>query len=236
MKKLNIIFILTAILGLVFITCQKAPNPVEVQPSDEIGFHIMSKGGAEPLHFRQDFKYFQKYTSQKPYEHWGPACYYKKHVKVEYTGIVEWTRVVKKGKDFKNNFIRQNLVINGTAKIYNINEKVPFDERPFHVSASLFDSGYDAVIGTPKDAWFWPLRKPPDIKPFYYYWWNPKLEGFHYVWKIPGIYEYRMRNSGGGDYSFSWKSGNCEGFYPPQKLKYPSPPDPTGCRDGINIY
>jgi len=47
-----------------------------------------------------------------------------------------------------------------------------------------------------------------------------KLEDYYYVWKIPGVYDFRMINRNGAA-SCSWVSGDCEGGAWPPHLPHP---------------
>ena len=151
-------------------------------------------GGAETGHYTDGgtFHWVQDYYG------WGPACYYGQNVRVIYDATNTWTYVVQKGN------VRETLVQNGTAKVYDLDGNL-LDERAFHVTERFFDAGGDVAIrneyGT--SVWYQASHNP----------YSSNLEEYHYIWKIPGVYDFRIWNRS-GNWDYGWTSGDCEGGWP----------------------
>jgi len=161
--------------------------------------------GTETGHYSWgEFHLVQDYYS------WGPACYYGQNVRVVYDATNIWTYVLKKGN------VTETLVQNGTAKIYEIDTPGNLlDECAFTVMERFFDEGVDVAIrhdyGT--SVWYEASHN----------WWNANLEEYEYIWKIPGVYDFRCWNRR-GDWGYAWTSGDCEVGYPDGWP--PQPPHP----------
>ena len=68
------------------------------------------KGGvAEQGHYSAPWTYTQDYSG------WGPACYYGQDVHVVYEATNTWTWVL-----YKNGDVRETLVQNGVARVYDL--------------------------------------------------------------------------------------------------------------------
>lgn len=128
------------------------------------------------------------------YSGWGPACYYGQAVHVVYDATNTWTFVAKDGD------VQETLVQNGTATIYDMGGNL-LDERTFHVTERFFDAGTDLAIRWDYGTSVWYQAS--------HYWFSPDLEEYQYIWKIPGVYDYRTWNRS-GNWSYSWASGDCE--------------------------
>lgn len=135
---------------------------------------------------------------EQDYSGWGPACYYGQDVRVVYDATNTWTYVLK-GDD-----VRETLVQNGTAKVYDMAGNL-LDVRAFHVTERFFDAGTDVAIQHDYGTFVWYEAS--------HNWWNANLEEYFYIWKIPGVYDFRIWNRG-GDWSLAWTSGDCEGGWP----------------------
>jgi hypothetical protein len=150
---------------------------------------LAGDGGPEVGHYSDGF--FQEVYD---YSGRGPACYYGQDVRVVYDATNRWTYVLKNGD------LRETLVQNGTAKVYDMEDNL-LDERPFHVTERFFDAGMDVAqtgaspVGT---VWY-------QVSAF-----SSDLEEYQYIWKIPGVYDFRIWNRG-GEVSWGWTSGDCEG-------------------------
>ena len=135
-----------------------------------------------------------EFHHEQTYVGWGPACYYGETVKVVYDATNTWTYILKKGD------VQETLVQNGTAKIYDMEDNL-LDERAFTVMERFFDAGTDVAIrhdyGT--SVWYQVSHNP----------YSPDLEEYQYIWKIPGVYDYRVWNRS-GDISWALISGDCE--------------------------
>jgi len=133
------------------------------------------------------------------YYGWGPACYYGEDVTVIYRATNKWTYVLNNKGD-----VRETLVQNGTAEIYDLAGNL-IDTRAFHVTERFFDENADVATRHDYGSSIWYEASNN--------WWSPDLEDYYYIWKIPGVYDYRCRNRS-GDWSYAWKSGDCEDGYP----------------------
>ena len=150
-------------------------------------------GGAETGHYSWgEFHWDQSYYG------WGPACYYGQDVRVIYDATNTWTYTVKEGN------VRETLVQNGIAKIYDMSGNL-LDERAFHVTERFFDAGTDVALRHDYGSSVWYEAS--------HNWWNSNLEEYDYIWKIPGVYDYRCWNRS-GDWGYGWTSGDCEDGYP----------------------
>ena len=129
--------------------------------------------GAETGHFSWDGFYWDQ-----TYSGWGPANYYGQNVRVVYTATNTLTWVEKETS------VRETLVQNGTATVYDISGNI-IDERPFHCLEVFEDEGKDLAI---KQGDWWNAG---------YSWWDSRLESYHYLWKIQGVYTYEVRSSSG---------------------------------------
>jgi hypothetical protein len=159
--------------------------------------------GAEVGHYSYDEFYWDQ-----TYMGWGPACYYEQYVRVIYRATNTWTYVLKKED------VRETLVQNGSASIYDLDGNL-LDERGFHVTERFFDEGTDVAIRHDYGSSVWYQAS--------HAWWNSKLEDYQYIWKIPGVYDFRAWNRS-GDWSYGWTSGDCEGGDPDGWP--PKPPHP----------
>lgn len=147
-------------------------------------------GGAEVGNYSWDgFHWVQDYYG------WGPACYYDQNVQVVYDATNTWTYVLHKGD------VRETLVQSGTAKIYDMGGAL-LDERSFEVMERFFDAGTDVAIRHDYGSSVWYEAS--------HNWWSSNLESYQYIWKIPGVYDFRVWNRS-GSISWGWKSGDCEG-------------------------
>jgi len=156
-------------------------------------------GGAETGHYSSGFTHMQDYYG------WGPACYYGQAVHVVYNATNSWTYVLKNGD------VRETLVQNGTAKIYDMTGTL-LDTRSFHVTERFYDAGTDVAIRNDygSSVWYQVSHNP----------YSSDLEEYYYIWKIPGVYDFRVWNRSGA-ISWGWTSGDCEGGGWP-----PHPPHP----------
>ena len=172
----------------------------------------LAKNAAERGHYSDPFYWAQDYTLQD-----GPvACYYGRDVHVVYQAVNTWTYVVQHGD------VRETLTQSGTADVYALQDGAPgplLDSRPFHAVERFFDADGDVAVRHEGDFGVW-YQVSHD-------WWSPHLEDFHYVWKIPGVYDLRAWNRN-GQWSYGWTSGDCEGGYPDGWP--PIPPHPFGGR------
>jgi len=120
---------------------------------------LAGDGGSETGHYSWGFFHWVQ-----DYYGWGPACYYRQNVRVIYDATNTWTYTVKEGN------VRETLVQNGTAKIYDMGGNL-LDERAFHVTERFFDAGTDVAIrhdyGT--SVWYEASHN----------WWNSNLEEYH---------------------------------------------------------
>lgn len=169
-----------------------------------VPFMVSAKGNeAEVGHYSGAFDW------EQDYEGWGPACYYGQPVHVVYEAVNTWTYVVKEGD------VRETLVQNGTAKIYDLDGNL-LDTRPFHVTERFFDAGADVAIKHDYGTSIWYQVS--------HNWWDSNLEEYEYIWKIPGLYDFHIW-SRSGSWSLGWRSGDCEGGFPPGWP--PHPPFPA---------
>jgi hypothetical protein len=90
------------------------------------------------------------------------------------------------------------------------------DERAFHVTERFFDAGTDVAARHDYGSSVWYQAS--------HNWWNSNLEEYHYIWKIPGVYDFRIWNRS-GDWSQAWVSGECEGSWSGDDWP-PHPPHP----------
>ena len=150
------------------------------------------KGGvAEQGHYSAPWTYTQDYSG------WGPACYYGQDVHVVYEATNTWTWVL-----YKNGDVRETLVQNGVARVYDMAGNL-LDTRAFHVTERFFDAGGDVAIRHEYGGgavWYQVSHNP----------YTDKLEDYYYVWKIPGVYDFRVINRN-WSVSWGWVSGDCEG-------------------------
>ena len=158
-------------------------------------FVLVSAGAAvaapaETGHYSSDWYYEQVYSG------WGPACCYGEDVKVVYEAVNSWTYVVK-GDD-----VRETLVQNGTASIYSTATGTLLDVRAFHVVERFYDAGGDVAVrhDSGSSVWYQVSQNP----------YTADLEEYQYIWKIAGVYDFRVWNRG-GDISWGWISGDCTG-------------------------
>ena len=156
---------------------------------------LAGDGGVETGHYSSgEFHWLQDYYG------WGPACYYGQDVHVVYDATNTWTYVLKKGD------VRETLIQNGTAKIYDMSGNL-LDERTFHVTERFFDAGTDVALRHDygSSVWYQVSHNP----------YSSNLEEYQYIWKIPGVYDFRVWNRS-GNVSWGWISGDCEaGGWPP---------------------
>jgi len=161
-------------------------------------------GVAEQGHHSAPWTYTQDYNDS------GPACYYGQPVHVEYEATNTWTWVLCKNGD-----VRETLVQNGVARIYDMAGNL-LDTRSFHVTERFFDADGDVAVRHEYGGgvvWYEASGK----------WYNANLEDYYYIWKIPGVYDFRARNRN-GSLSWGWTSGDCEGGWP--EGWPPQPPHP----------
>jgi len=155
------------------------------------------KGGVE-----EQGHYSAHWTHTQNYSGWGPACYYGQDVRVVYEATNTWTWVL-----YKNGDVREILVQNGVARVYDMEGSL-LDTRAFHVTERFFDAGGDVAIRHEYGGgavWYQVSHNP----------YTDKLEDYYYVWKIPGVYDFRVINRNGA-VSWGWVSGDCEdGGWPP---------------------
>lgn len=143
---------------------------------------IYAQGSAETGHFSDEFLYTQDYIE------WGPANYYKQDVHVVYKATNTWTWVEKE------DFVKETLVQNGVAEIYDITGTILLDTRPFSVIEKFEDQGKDVAK---KFGNWWSVS-----------WTDPysdNLEFYHYVWKIQGVYRFEVWNKD-GERIYHWRS------------------------------
>jgi hypothetical protein len=163
---------------------------------------------AERGHYTDPFFYEEDYLDDD-----RVACYYGEDVHVVYEAVNAWTFVVQNGD------VRETLTQNGTATVYALDDGALLDTRGFHATERFYDGGGDVAVRHEGDYGVW-YQVSHD-------WWNPDLEDYHYIWKIPGVYDFRAWNRN-GEWSYSWRSGDCDGGYPDGWP--PIPPHPFGGR------
>ena len=151
----------------------------------------LAGGGAETGHYVSGtFHYEEEYAVGH-----GPACYYGEAIRVVYSATNSWTWVVRNGD------VRETLVQNGTAQIYDSTGDL-LDTRAVHVTERFFDAGTDVAVRREYGTSVW-YQVSHD-------WKSEDLERYQYIWKIPGVYDFRHWNRS-GDWRSAWVSGSCQG-------------------------
>jgi hypothetical protein len=168
---------------------------------------VAAGNGSETGHYSWDgFEWTQTYSG------WGPACFYGQDVTVAYTATNSWTYVLRDGD------VRETLVQNGAAAVYDLDGNL-VDTRPFHVTERFFDAGTDVAIrhDYPDSVWYEASHA----------WWSADLESYFYIWKIPGVYDFRAWNDG-GEYGWEFTPGECG--YAAAAGRFPQIPHPFNGR------